>query len=151
MKKIRFEDISVGDWIEAGDNVKLRVKYPRNRHDMITVEYLEPVVIQAMTFTETTIGIEDARPIPITPEILKANGFSCVEVGDKGPATPKAHYMRYEVWECQYEWQRVRIMFDRMTKRYMVSGLQTSFVEVHRFQHLLRLFGVEKEIVLPIE
>lgn len=149
MKKIRFEDISVGDWIEAGDNVKLRVKYPRNRHDMITVEYLEPVVIQAMTFTETTIGIEDARPIPIAPEILKANGFSCVEVGDKGPATPKAHYMRYERWRIETQWGYRDLLFDRMTKRYKLDGMnEYTFTEVHKLQHALRFSGFDKEILL---
>lgn len=134
MKKIRFEDISVGDWIEAGDNVKLRVKYPRDRHDMITVEYLEPVVIQAITVTETTIRIEDARPIPITPEILKQIG--CEQIWKYRGNLKFNHEVFFADKRSDGGWNIVGNM----------CSIRATYL--HELQHALRLAGVEKEIEL---
>lgn len=149
MKQIKFSDLSVGDWVEVGDGLKVQVVYPRGRHDLITVRFLESQIVQAITISETTVTIDQVKAIPITPEFLKDNGFYCAAVGDSGPATPKKYYMRYEKWVCEMPFRTLELFFDRMTKQYRLQGFNgVNFTGVHTLQHLLRLAGIDEQIKL---
>lgn len=87
----------------------------------------------------------DIRPIPLTEEILVKNGFQ--KLNDKtfllknqieievGPKFSEV-YARYEV-------------YDRDYNSYNDCYIEIAIIHyVHELQHLLRLIGVEKEIVL---
>ena len=88
-------------------------------------------------------------PIPLTPEILKKNGITLLEVGDNGVATPAKNRNRYEKWQIHTKWKDTYLWYDRATKRwnlYDMNGAQ--FTNVHQMQHALLLCEIEKEIEL---
>ena len=147
--KINISDISVGDWVSAGDGLIAQVKYPRDRHDLVTVRFVEPFHRLGFLVEEQAVEPQYIHPIPITPEILKKNGFKCIAVGDKGPATPRQNFMRYEKWRVETQWGYRDLFFDRVTKRYKLNGMNGySFAEVHKLQHALRFSNFDKEIEL---
>lgn len=157
MKKIRLEDLSVGDWVNVSWEIANSNDYSPPKPCVVkgVVDNgggCYDVFMATDKSSGELIGSADLSritPIPITTEILKANGFSCVEVGDKGPATPKAHYMRYEKWRIETQLGYRDLFFDRMTKRYKFGGMnEYTFTEVHKLQHALRFSGFDKEILL---
>ncbi len=145
MAEIKISELSIGDWVEmGGKNFQIYhltlagdVYGYRRTNDSDTGE----------EYYDGEIG--DVYPIPLTPEILKKSGWECIAVGDNGPATPKEHYNRYEKWRCETKWGYRDLFFDRMTKRWRLSGMNcTTFTELHKLQHALRISGFEKEIEL---
>jgi hypothetical protein len=87
--------------------------------------------------------VEDLQPIPITPEILKKNGF--VEESEVG-------YERFEwresgvaiILNClMYSDRRI---FTLTTSDLGVNGWLLRIEHVYQLQHAIRLAGIEKEI-----
>ena len=72
----------------------------------------------------------DIKPIPLTKEILKKNGFRQVMFDF---VLDMMHIRRDENVECFY---------------IVVGGKGTRIDYVHEFQHALKLCGIDKEIVL---
>lgn len=77
------------------------------------------------------------EPIPLTPEILEKNGFikennRCWVLSDK------------------HTGDQIIALFE-VAKGFAMptSGLAIGFQEVHKLQHLLKLYGIDKEIELP--
>lgn len=140
MSTLKIEDLMVGDWVNVGGEPAriLRLGIAgRNK-----VKGLSGQIYGFLTSSEI-------ESIPITPEILRKNGFKCVAVGDSGPATPKRNYMRYEKWVLCTQWRDVELFFDRLTKRYKLQGCNgRTFTEVHILQHALRFLNIDKEITL---
>lgn len=142
-KTVRVSDLAVGDW------VKVDIHPTPRRIASVNIEWSDDggyVILQGVV---RKFKISVIEPIPITPEILKNNGFRCIAVGDNGPSTPRQNYMRYEKWRVETTWGYRDLFFDRMTKRYRFGGMnEYAFTEVHKLQHALRFSNFEKEIVL---
>lgn len=82
------------------------------------------------------LEVPEWQPIPLTPEILKKNGFSY----DGG----------YAVLELEYDCKLSHYFHEhRLTKFYRDEVLfRCQCTYVHEFQHALKLFGIDKAIVL---
>lgn len=80
---------------------------------------------------------DDLQPIPLTPEILERNGFV--------PATNGVSwYLRDDdTDECLLMLNKIHNAFVMST-----AGMTIGFQYVHQLQHLLRLCGIKKEIIL---
>lgn len=86
------------------------------------------------------LSLSDIEPIPLTPEILKKNGFGYKEggFGMYGIATVP-HYVRDDVpFEIFCDGEPFAIWFKE----------PINIKYVHQLQHALRLCGIEKEITL---
>lgn len=157
MSVLKLEDLMVGDWV----NVRWEMAncddyYPPT--PCVVKGIIDEGGGSSHTYMAKDINEDMLRgcadlsklsPIPLTPEILKKNGFKCVAVGDSGPATPKRNYMRYEKWVLCTQWRDVELFFDRLTKRYKLQGCNgRTFTEVHILQHALRFLNIDKEITL---
>lgn len=137
MAEVKISDLSIGDWVLCdGEDWKISAINEESVGLRVDSDY-------------SVASLEECDPIPLTPEILKKNGWECIAVGDNGPATPKEHYNRYEKWRCESKWGYRDLFFDRMTKKWRLSGMNcTTFTTVHKLQHALRFSGFEKEIVV---
>lgn len=111
----------------------------------VTAIYPDAVV------AEDSCGVDDCYPItimsgiPLTPEILKKNGFDFLYSSVPG-GTPQEQRMRKV---DTYEWQGLAVNYYHETNDFqMVNFRGVRLNYVHQFQHALRLCGIEKEIVL---
>lgn len=129
---MKIEELSIGDWVIAGGAP----------HRVFSVNHYGVLV-------DTSQGLhpynfEFLSPIPITPEILKKNGF--VKESEVG----------YE----RFEWREngsVAITLNRdsfsksetfvlTTFKIGINGWLLKIEHVHQLQHAIRLAGIEKEI-----
>lgn len=134
---MRIEELSIGDW----------VMYRNREWQVCSLYQFTGEVGLWRKDSQICENVADLTPISLTPEILKKNGWECIAVGDNGPATPKVHYNRYEKWRCEIKWGCRDLFFDRMTKKWRLSGMNcTTFTTVHKLQHALRFSGFEKEV-----
>lgn len=134
--KLQVKDLSVGDWVRKADT----------KENYQVAEILKDEVIR-LEGNRHLQHIENLEPIPLTQEIMKANDFECIEVGDKGASTPKQHYMRYEKWRGETQWGYRELFYDRITKMWRFSGMnEYRFNYVHKLQHAIRFSGWNKEI-----
>lgn len=96
--------------------------------------------------TDYFVRIEDIESTPITPEILKANGFveHCGGI------------FRYEwMWQgessgitlCSFDEEHWFVDLFFKEGKDIMCNIPT--FSVHQLQHILRLAGVDKEIVMP--
>ena len=139
MEEIKISDLSVGDWVRVINQFDAQIDGYHSESGSLSLKTRQG--------NKVHYRLEDIHPIPLTPKILKKNGWECIAVGDNGPATPKEHYNRYEKWRCESKWGYRDLFFDRMTKNWRLSGMNcTTFTTVHKLQHALRFSGFEKEI-----
>lgn len=135
---MKIEELSVGDWVEL-----------KTTGDKYQIEEILKGGIVRLVDNRHLQSIENLNPIILTQEIMKANNFECIEVGDKGPSTPKQNYMRYEHWRGETTWGRRDLFYDRMTKKWRFGGMnEYRFDSVHKLQHAIRFSGWDKEIEL---
>lgn len=92
------------------------------------------------------VSVDDAEPIPLTEEILVKNGFSytanvigrhnckCYELEQKG-----VYHMTISIYK-----NHITCELDKVDAMYM--NVVTNCV--HQLQHLLRLCGIEKELIV---
>ena len=85
----------VGDWVLLFGDTLTRVDCIGN------VE----VYLNAADTGDWRTTYEHIQPIPLTPEILQANGIQLVEVGDNGISTPAKFRNRFEKWAIRTEWR----------------------------------------------
>lgn len=141
MAEVKISELSVGDWVRVINQFNAQIDGYHSESGSLSLKTRQGNLVH--------YRLEDIHPIPLTPEILKKNGWECIAVGDNGPATPKEHYNRYEKWRCESKWGYRDLFLDRMTKRWRLSGMNcTTFTEFHKLQHALRISGFEKEIEL---
>ena len=124
------KDLMIGDWVF--------INHCSNR--------LEPCYGQVTGIDKngedvyTTDGMVDIsliEPIPLTEEILKANGFE-EHVGEKGAygVTTAPYFKRDDSPEVFCDGHPFAVWFDE----------PVDIKYVHQLQHVLRLYGAEKEI-----
>lgn len=151
MGTLKISDLSVGDWVNVMtekltslvlcEEVEITRGYIHTQIKGIREDGYIAVGTADGCYTLVDIGC--ISPILITAEMLKKNGWECVEVGDKGPATPKQNYNRFERWRLETKWGKRDLFFDRATKVYRLNGMNDcKFAEVHKLQHTLRLSDI---------
>ena len=149
MATLKISDLSVGDWV-AIEGADLTIE-----HGDIATAFVEevrkPICVQSILGEDKLVFAtayrldgygkiyakeEHLRPIPITPEILEANGRQLNEEDE---------YMEY------YGDPTSGISHTKGTYHYQLEAPGVSVVcyYVHQLQHALRLAGVDKEIVMP--
>lgn len=133
MATLKISELSVGDWVH---------------HDFYEVDMrvrtiygdTERIIAESNGGYGVTCHIDHFSPIPITPEILEANGFE-----------------RSTSQFIVYPTDKVWISYDKPSETWSVtmyinnvtSNLHANIKYIHQFQHALRLVGVDKEIVMP--
>lgn len=138
MACLLIEELCIGDW------VKLKTTEEEYRIE----EILRGGVVR-LEGNRHLQSVDNIEPITLSTDIMRANGFECIEVGDKGAATPKQHYMRYEKWRGETQWGYRELFYDRMTQMWRFGGMnEYRFKEVHKLQHAIRFSGWNKIIEL---
>lgn len=134
---IKISDVSVGDWVQDMDGNYSKVEgIWQGRNFSYQVDLNRDGVIG-------TISSYNIRPIPITPEILEANGFV------KNGGVYKWNDEEYDVFVCLKEFSHY-VNVEEMDEQFATEGsrIEVSQLYVHLLQHALRLVGVDKEIVI---
>ena len=126
MATLKISDLSVGDC----------VRYRDREWQVCSIYQFTGEVGLFRKDSQICESIEDIESIPITPEILEANGWE-----------------RNEEDECM-EWYGDPTSCIAHTKGIYRYRLEVPYVSavcyfVHQLQHALRLAGVDKEIVMP--
>ncbi len=123
---MKSKELMIGDWVEYDQYITT----VRNLSDKIVLS--------------GCVGrLDEVRPVPITPEILKANGITLKEVGDNGPATPPRDRNRLEKWMIHTTWKDVKLWYDRLTMCWHLQDMTAAqFQHVHELQHALRMIGL---------
>jgi hypothetical protein len=122
---MKASELMIGDWV-------------KQKHSglLLMVCAVNPPYINAESedgqFLEDTI-----EPIPLTEEMLKANGFE-EHVGEKGAygVTTAPYFKRDDSPEVFCDGDPFAVWFDE----------PVDIKYVHQLQHVLRLYGAEKEI-----
>ena len=157
--EIKISDLSVGDWVSFdtayltvdGDDIATafvkKVQQPARIKSILGDQDL----IFAEVETEDDFGtiylkMEHIQPIPITPEILEANGLYRHEIDKDNPqqVVLSNHFMMTRTYD-DVEWWRLLIYDEEMPSEELFNGIVYS---VHQLQHALRLAGIDKEINL---
>ena len=133
-----INNLSVGDWVHHDFyEVDMRVK--------TIYGDTERIIAESNDGYEVTCHIDHFSPIPLTPEILEANGWEKVsEVVYKW----RNEKHRVFVWLNGFSHY---IDVEEMDKEFVAksSRIEVSQFYVHQLQHALRLAEVDKEIVMP--
>lgn len=130
MATLKISDLSVGDWVKASGVAK-RVHSIEFQNGAYFVNFSDPD-----TNSEDYLHAPFIEPIPITPEILEANGWARNEEDE---------YMAY------YGDPTSGIAHVKGTYHYRLEVPEVSVVcyFMHQLQHALRFAGVKKEIIMP--
>lgn len=143
MATLKISDLSVGDWVRYDNGVT-----PYSIRSIVRTGDQECVVLSDDMYPDGITGfVKYLKPIPITPEILEANGWK------KGQRGEFYHYLQLDKNSTLYVhastngW-RVEITYDA-AGILRTTHLMPDVVSVHQLQHILRLAGVDKEIVMP--
>lgn len=120
---MKASELMIGDWVYRPDCYS-KVKEIRE-NGIIGLDHLRGI-----------IGFEELEPIPLTTEILEKNGF--IEKSE-----------RRWVLSDKHTGDEIISLFE-VAKGFAMptSGLAIGFQNVHKLQHLLKLYGIDKEIVL---
>lgn len=88
------------------------------------------------------LDMDDIKPIPLTPEILKKSGYHTTPIYDIDDDS--IVYQHIDL--CgEWTWYNGKIYYS-ITDEEVVEMFDCKYV--HELQHFLRLRGIEKEIVL---
>lgn len=129
----------IGDWVICSDPTPFRITGIYNK---------EPYVVTDEDGLEVEIG--DLKPIPLTEEILKENGYYMLTKSYYEPTFVDIYYEEwkdyYYIWTCE--------SIENPRKRYYMNLAEVKKDEfvldnshfpckyVHQFQHALRLCGL---------
>lgn len=132
MATLKISDLSVGDWVEIDhEDFGWQPAQINVCGDLGIGAYFKDIDPEE----EYDCTLSQARPIPITAEILEKNGFECVEE---------------DVDIALYGTPSCSIFHTKGISRYRLDTPQASVAcwNIHQLQHALRLAGVDKEINL---
>ena len=140
---LKISDLSVGDWVEIDhEDYGWNPAQINVCGDLGIGVYFKDIDPEE----EYDCTLSQARPIPITPEILEANGWK------KGQRGEFYHYLQLDKNSTLYVhastngW-RMKITYDA-AGILRTTHLMPNVVSIHQLQHALRLAGVDKEINL---
>jgi hypothetical protein len=129
---MKADELMIGDWVECVDSTHKKKVYAQ----IDAIEEGQTCILVRLDNCNWFLDISFIEPIPLTAEILEKNGFirygtsyilkeSMFELTN--PSNPDRYLDNYH------------IRFARQNKRVMY---------VHKLQHFMREFGIEKEIEL---
>lgn len=143
MSKIRVEELSIGDWLQARmvrwDYEDLDITPP-----MRVAEISSDEVMLQLGSVKHYAFVDDLQPIPITAEVLEKNGWKL----------SKSNWFEFEdgewkinIWigksKCNIEISQKREIYA-----FTYADIQVVKSNINTLQHALRLAGVDKEITL---
>lgn len=140
MATLKISDLSVGDWVK----VKKCAYFPLDKPNNFISNYAKVTEIEDENCTiwlKTNVGefcasLKNIEPIPITAEILEKNGFE-----------NSGNY-----WTAYHDYGDYVEIFNDGDKWYLsvnsVEYILCPLHWVHQIQHLLRVWGIDKEINL---
>lgn len=123
MEKLNCKSLMIGDWVMNTHNQKPEHVY-EIRERMVMLDYND------------LYDYNEIEPIPITPGILEKNGF--VFWTDLWYLTTKERKPIHVVFKDN----------NVITLSINATPVPIGLKYVHQLQHALRLYGIEKEIVL---
>lgn len=140
MATLKISDLSVGDWVLNHRGFPTKVQVITSEGNILCGE------IDAKSEHCTHLWVQDIHPIPITPEILEANGLYRHEADADNPKSVvmSNSCMLAKTYE-DVDWWRVLIYDEEELSAELFNGIVYS---VHQLQHALRLASVDKEIVM---
>lgn len=129
MEKIKISDLSVGDCVHHNSyDVDMRVVKINGE--------VERIIAESSSGHGVTCHLDHFSPIPITADILEANGIHRTYEDDN-----YAIFRGDGLWAVKYTdggWELSTPPVCRVDIKF-----------IHQLQHALRLAGVDKEIVMP--
>lgn len=148
---MKASELMIGDWVSidepdryAGAVGQIHSLIYHNEEDNV---YFYVFIQGKFGYLTKDVCSADIRPIPITHEIIKANGFELTDIGDNGPGTPRININRYERHDCKTKWYDITMWYDRNRKTWCLHGMNGIILRyVHELQHALHICGIEKEI-----
>lgn len=140
---MKANELMVDDWVLwKGKPVQVAsvsgIKYSFGQIDVTLAHCSEEKFLE-------THDIKSIQPIPLTPEILKKNGFTH-SFGD-------SDFYDYEKWEKKVDDKIIRVIKDhdgwfcRVDDKKLTRSMGTA-PAVHTMQNIIRIGGVEKTIEL---
>lgn len=124
---MKANELMIGDWV-----------YDKMLKGYGKIEVITPFVIQCDIHTDTH-NMDFFEPIPLTEEILKANGFVHHEYWNKGCYAYDAHKQEI-LWSMDFYIYNGRKEFGASGKKATINDWHCEFV--HELQHALRLCGL---------
>lgn len=129
MATLKTGDLSVGDWVQDKNGIYAKVLGIENWSN----GYFLNIKLHGVNVGVTPLA--SAHPIPITAEILEANGIHKTYEDDN-----------YAIFRCDGLWA-VKYS-DGDWELSTPPGCLVDIKYVHKLQHALRLAGLDKEINL---
>lgn len=144
MATLKISELSVGDWVEIDhEDYGWQPAQINVCGDLGIGAYFKDIDPEE----EYDCTLSQARPIPITPEILEANGFEPPRVGigldtwfwsnKRDMALELRRYVN-DKWHLAYQ-----------IKDKAQAHLLFPLYHIHELQHIIRLLYIDKEIVMP--
>lgn len=158
---MKIEELSIGDWVVA-ELAKWDYDSPEETEPMriVCIDNSEPKQAFAdLTLDEVRIThsalIDDLRPIPLTPEILKKNGFVKITEDMVWAEHLNPKLAEIPTWGLKIGERPVPYLVAKMrdNNRFEITTTNIKLFRfnvghVHQLQHVLRLAGIEKDIEL---
>lgn len=141
MATLKIGELSVGDWVRYDDRICqiaeiYHLTYTFECKEMTSVPSVTLYYEDDMPTFQESVPLKDIHPIPITAEILEKIGFE----------SPSYYWSIYkdnggyiEIWEDENRWY-----LSVNSVEYILCDLHW----VHQIQHLMRVWGIDKEINL---
>ena len=121
------------------------------RSEAITVPQRQGRADPALRYARRNLVIYVAEKydidIPITPQLLEANGITLVEVGDNGPSTPAKYRSRFEKWRISTKWKDINLWYDRTAKYWHIQGMEAAHLHTSKqLQQALYMADIPLEL-----
>lgn len=130
---MKANELMLGDWVAFRKDFPDRVNAIAIGGHSVSLEH------------DSWQQMSSISPIPLTPGILKKNGFDFLYSSVPG-GTPQEQRMRKV---DTYKWRGLAVNYYHETNDFqMVNFRGVRLDYVHQLQHALRLCGIENEIVL---
>lgn len=148
MATLKISDLSVGDWVRyKGEERTIDSIY------MAAEGYPHEVALTHQGICCGLAYIDYLEPIPITPEILEANGWRCRDdhcVWNIEDNQGTSHDGEYVItWYASDDYLTISWGGREDGALVECTIMECRVKHIHQLQHALRLAGVDKEIVIP--
>lgn len=139
-------ELAIGDWVcVAGPVINGEERQTPPMRVVAICETWVHLLIDPEAGDPDEEDIKDIRPVPLTSEILLANGWEAIN-GDHFLLESKDVYDgRVRVWVSTHFGKKEMIFNCNCCNG---NDIRLSLSCVHEFQHALRIAGIEKEIEL---
>ena len=142
---MKANELMIEDWV-------------MNTHNRKPEQIREILERMVMLDYNDLYNYDEIEPISLTPEILARMGFTIEEVHkyddtyteDEYIATMKCVDSRKCEVEIEYKtyWKKLRAFNYDPRNRLGFTSIETQVEYVHELQHIMRICGIEKEIVI---